>query len=126
MKINFNIILKEFDGTPIPKEITFGKCQRCGFIEGVGQPLGIMTLKGATLQALMTILEDDRNISGEDKVKRSMLANRIYSNPENIDLTVEEISDIKKLIGKVFGPIIVGQCWELLEGKKEGKCQPIS
>jgi len=46
------------------------------------------------------------------------LATRIYANPEELDLTIEEIAKIKQLIGKGYGPLIVGQAWDMLEGNK--------
>jgi len=99
MKINFMQTLKELSGAPI-----------C-----VGEKN--LTLKDAACNVLSAAFSDEQ-ISGEEKAKRGLLAFRIYVNQE-IDLTVEELGLIKKLIGKGYGPIVVAQAWDMLEGKKE-------
>lgn len=74
-------------------------------------------LKDATIEALLAPEDNPReNTPAEEKVKRYLLATRIYADPEGIDLTVEEIAKIKGLIGKSYGPLIVAQAWEMLEG----------
>lgn len=71
-------------------------------------------LKDAAIEALL-IPEDGQ--TGEEKAKRYLMATRIYANPENVDLTIEEIAKIKQVIGKCYGALVVGQAWEMLEGK---------
>ena len=95
MKINFTAELKTLGG------------------ESLQPPT---TLKEVAVNALLAMLEDERHISGEDKAKRWLLATRIYSNPEGVDLAVEEVALIKNLIGKAYLPLIVGQAWQMLEG----------
>lgn len=99
MKINFEQVLKELDGKIIQ-------------IPGEGVDL---TLKIVASRSLSMIFNDEQ-ISGEEKAKRGLLAFRIYANSD-IDLTVEEVALVKKLIGKAYGPLIVTQAWEMLEGK---------
>lgn len=100
MKINFNQEIKTIEG----ESIAYGK-------------LTITTLKDVTLQALLAVLQDEQNLGGEEKAKRWLLAMRIYSNQEDIDLMAEDVVIIKRLIGKAYGPLFVGQAWEMLEGK---------
>jgi hypothetical protein len=102
MQINFLQELKTLDGKSIP----------------MGDRK-MITLKDISLDALQTIFDDERTLSGEDKVKRWALATRIYANPEKIDLQSEETALIKKLIAKSFGPLIVGQAWSMLDPKTE-------
>jgi hypothetical protein len=73
------------------------------------------SLMDISLDALLTPMQDDQNLSGEEKAKRYVLATRIYSNPAEIDVTVEEVSTLKKLIGKLFGALVVGQAYQMLE-----------
>ena len=102
MKIDFTTPIQTLDGKPI--------------LNNPGnQPA---TLKTITTDALLASFEDEKNITGEEKLKRYLLATRIYANPQNIDLTVEETALIKKLIGKGFGPLIVGQAYEIIESKQ--------
>ena len=96
MKINFNQPIKNITGEDIKD----------------------LTLKTVSVEALLATFDDERSLSGEEKAKRYLLATRIYANPEDIDLTVEEIAKIKQLIGKGYGPLVVGQAWEILEGRE--------
>jgi hypothetical protein len=73
------------------------------------------TLKGVTIDALLVAYQDEQNLSGEDKVKRFALASKINKGTDEV--TVEEISLIKKLIGKAYSALVVGQAWDILEGK---------
>jgi len=67
----------------------------------------------------LATFEDERSLSGEEKVKRFVLATRIESNSNDMDFKVEDVAKIKQLIGKGYGPLVVGQAWEMLEGKLE-------
>ena len=33
-----------------------------------------------------------------------------------VDLTIEEAAEIKKLVGKAYGPVVVGRVYEIFEG----------
>ncbi len=118
MKINFNQTLKKLDGSPIPR-IERKACPQCGFRFAEDFILEKeTTLKYIVLEALQMIFNDEQGLSGEEKVKRWLLAVRIEATSEiDLDLTVEEIALIKRLVGKAYGPLIVGQTWEMLEGK---------
>lgn len=97
MKINFNQTIKQL-----------GKDEPL-FKPNSKEPF---SLKDAAIEALLV---PEENQAGEEKVKRYLIATRIYANPDGVDFTVEEIATIKKVIGKGYGPLIVGQTWELLE-----------
>lgn len=102
MIINFEQLLKRIDGTDL--ELEGGKSG---------------TLKHFAIEALQFVWPDERDLDPNKKCARWLLATRIYANPSKIDLTVEEIAEIKKLIGKAYGPLVVGQAWEMLEGKSD-------
>ncbi len=99
MKINFNQSLKQLgkDDPLLKSNSTEPFC-----------------LKDAAIEAL---LMPEENLSGEEKAKRYLMATRIYANPDGPDFTVEELATIKKVIGRGYGPLVVGQVWEMLEGK---------
>jgi len=115
MKINFEVVLKRLNSDPLPEQSDVQQCSNCGFQGGVRIESGKRTLKSVAVEALQLSFADEQQISGEEKAKRWVLATRIYANPENIDLKTEEISIIKKLIGKAYGPLIVGQAWKILD-----------
>lgn len=115
MKINFEVVLKRLNGDPLPEQSDVQQCPNCGFKDGVRIEFGKRTLKSVAVEALQLSFADEQQISGEEKVKRWVLATRIYANPENIDLTVGEIDLVKKLVGKAYGPLVVGQAWKILD-----------
>jgi hypothetical protein len=83
-------------------------------IQADGKPF---TLKEACYQALFAVFQDEQNLAGEEKFKRYGLYQKIKASTDPADLSAEEIALLKKLIGKAYGALIVGQCWNWLEGK---------
>lgn len=81
-------------------------------------PIIDMTLKIASVRALTSILQDER-ATGEEKFKRNELARLIHNSNDFAETTVEDAATIKRMIGAVFGPIVVGASWPKLDGKKE-------
>ena len=72
-----------------------------------------VTLRSVCCTALTATIPDEK-ISGMDKVGRFTLAQRIFS-AESPDLTVEEISLIKRLLDSTYATVIVGPAWLLLD-----------
>ena len=67
---------------------------------------------------------NDEKIGGDVKFKRHQIAARIYGK-QYAELTIEEIALIKELIGKAYGPAVVGPAFNLLEGTDhESKPRP--
>lgn len=98
MNIDFSIPLYDMDNKPIN--------------EAPDKPL---LLDKVCVNALLSDTPDEK-ISGEAKLVRFKLAKRIYGASE-IDITAEEIVLIKDRVGKQYLALIVGQVFELLEGK---------
>lgn len=96
MNRNFDLQFSTFDGTPIDHEGS------------------VFTLKRASVNALLTPFDDERNLPGEKKLERYKLASRIYAGG-NIDVTAEEISLLKDLLSKAYSALIVGQAYIALE-----------
>ncbi len=113
MKVNFNYIFKNLDGSIVPKQ-TKKKVEKDGkmVIETVEEDL---TLKSVCTDALLNQQQDDK-MSGDDKVKHFNLAEIVYAGGE-IDLKSEQIALLKELIGKRYFPLIVGPAFKVLEGK---------
>lgn len=57
-------------------------------------------------------------LSGEEKYKRYQLANKIDVDGE-VDLTIDELSTIKSLVGAGFSVYVVGSIWDILEGSND-------
>lgn len=99
MKRDFSAVLT-FAGKPVTekvdgKEVTF-------------------TLGGVAVSALLMLRQDESNISGEEKFKRYKVAERLTAGGI-IEVSVEELALLKKLIGSLYQPIVVGAAFDLLE-----------
>ena len=79
-----------------------------------GEPV---ILRDVATNALLAVFQDEQNLSGEEKLKRWELAVKIRRAVDPCEISVEEVSLVKKLIGKAYAPVISGQAWHMLEGK---------
>jgi hypothetical protein len=99
LMIDFTVALNDLDGVAIS--------------DG-GEAKATFTLGSAAVRALVIPYEDERNLSPEEKFKRGELAARIHG-ATTLSLRAEEITLLKKLIGKAYGPLIVFRAWPLLD-----------
>lgn len=76
------------------------------------------TKKNVTLGmiSIEALLQDDKDATGQQKLDRFLLAQRINSASEdpNIEVTPEEAASLKELIARGYPPLICGQAWLLL------------
>lgn len=112
MKIDFNQGLSRLDGSPL--EMVTETCPTCGR----PREATVATLRGICTNALVAQFQDERNLSGEDKVKRYDLALKI-TNEDVLDLPHDDLALIQKLVAKMYGPLFVGQVWAMLDPKEE-------
>ena len=107
--IDFAQPILGLDGSPLPNAV------------GKAAPL---TLEQIAEDALLANYADEqgagpttRPISGDEKVKRYALALKIHDAPNKADvaLTIDEAKLLKDLIGKAYGPAVVGPAWHMLE-----------
>jgi hypothetical protein len=84
-------------------------------IQSAGCPL---TLKRASVDALMMPFDDEKHISGEEKLKRYQLAVRINLGGD-VELKAGEVSLLKLVIGKAYTPLVVGPAYIALEKDAE-------
>lgn len=99
MKIDFSKELIGYDGEPLKE----------------GER--VITLAMVCCNALMNQTEEDTKLPGEEKLRRFDLATVVYASKEPADLKVEDIVLLKTQVGKLYGPLVVGPVWKLLEGK---------
>ena len=76
-----------------------------------------LTLSNVACNALFANPEEEK-IDGVEKLKRYELAIRIIKSPKN-DLSIEEVAKIKELVAKIYGTIIVGVVYGMIEGKSK-------
>lgn len=96
MKVDFSQILKSLDGASFQENDT---------------PVTLATLCCA---ALMYNYPDDGRLSGEEKFKRYEVASKIYGKSE-VDVTADEITRLKGVIGKFYGANLVGPAFVALD-----------
>lgn len=72
-------------------------------------------LKDICSNALLTPVQEDKE---KEKLQKWDLFKKIRDtdNAGVIEVTAEELTVIKRSIGQLFTPLIVGQCFDLLEG----------
>jgi len=115
MKRNIAIQLVDVDGVPMRFPATSG--QDGG--QDADRPLRLYDVARA---ALLAQFPDEQNLDGEQKYQRYRLVSRMakaMANGGAVDLTAEEIALLKKLIGKGYGPGVVGPAFEALESDAE-------
>lgn len=84
--------------------------------EAIKQGEEEVTLRLLCQQALLANYESERSADGQEKYKRWELATKIKK--DVVNLSAEEVTKIKDLIGKAFAPSVVGPVYDILEGTK--------
>jgi len=95
--IDFSQVMKDLDG----KAIRDGEAE--------------LTLRSVTVNALMTLLPDERSLGGEEKARRYTLGMKIHKAKEPLELKAEQVTLVKKCVGGVYTPLVVGQAFHLLD-----------
>lgn len=94
MKIDINKSLTNIDDQPL---LDNGK---------------VVTLREVCVQAVLTPSQKDTQ---EEKWNKYDIYKKIKSSDAFVELTVEEISIIKKASGEIHPPLLMGQLFDLLE-----------
>ena len=102
MKIDLTILIKGLNGKPIEND-----------------DKSSMTFADAFKTALLTYIEEDKDISADDKLKNWELAKLIDKNAKgSVELKTEQVVRIKERIHKVFlSPIVYGNVCDVIEKK---------
>ena len=109
MKISVTQQLKELDGTLMVTGRQI--CPTCGQVVGKSEP---MTVRLAATRALTAQFRDEQDLTGEQKFPRFHLALKITDEDEP-DLAAEDIATIKKLVGKMYGSLVMGRVWMIID-----------
>jgi len=118
MLINFTQNLLDVDGNPVPE--LFERIQEDGSTKRERRNLTLRSVAVAALNANFQDEAQQKNHVELSKIKfeRGELAFKIYNN-DTLDLESEQISEIKKLVGRIFSPVIVWRAYKMLEGKTQ-------
>lgn len=98
MKIRIKEFINDLDGTPITK----------------GEKA--LDLAHFAINAILSVQEKSKD-GAEEKLKKWDLAKKIQKADGETEFTVEEVSLIKKSLADMYGPLIYGQCHDIIENK---------
>ena len=73
-----------------------------------------VTLASVSCTALMASFPDEQNLDAKAKVRRFHLAEAAVDGGVQ-DLETEDVTELKKVLGKAFGPLVVGRAFEIIE-----------
>jgi len=77
----------------------------------------VITFK--SIATLVLVQAPDK--TGEEKYKTFALAVKIESGAnENVELDVDEVSRLKRLVGELMPPVVVGRMFDILDQKSAG------
>lgn len=75
-----------------------------------------VSAKAVVVTALLAAFSDEAGLSVAEKVQRFALAVRLQNASAEVDVSLEDLVLIKKLVGKAYSPLIVGRVYEILPG----------
>jgi hypothetical protein len=79
-----------------------------------------LTLGSVICAATINQTPDEKDMKASDKVRLFQLAERAVVGGEQ-DFTLEDAAFVKERIGRMFGPLVVGRAYKLLEGETDAK-----
>lgn len=109
MAIDFTKALHDLDGKPMRDEIAMA---------ANGETHIGLTLGRAAAHALSASFEDERNLPGEQKFERGLLACKVRDDVA-AELKSEQVALIKKVIAKLYGPLVVYRAYPLLDPQEK-------
>ena len=98
MKVKINQKLMGSDGAPLEKE--------------KGQAI---TFKDIAIHSILSPVQGDDEKKKWDKYE---IYRKLKDAKDDVELKAEEITILKSAIGKLQPPLVMGQCWEIIEGIK--------
>lgn len=115
MAVDLNAALMDENGAPAKVCLDFETATKCKDGREIAVTLGL-----AVRKALNTPLQEEQNLPniGDIRFHRGDIAQSMVGATE-IALKAEDVADIKKLVGKVYPPVIVFQIWSLLDPPKK-------
>ena len=78
-----------------------------------------MTNTGLNSNLINALLAEFPNeqVEPDEKYKKYLLFQKFHNANGTIDLESEEVSLVKSRIGKAYGTLVMGQAYDMLEGK---------
>jgi len=113
MRIDFDRALTTLDGEALKYAVE--ACSACGRPREERS----RTLRNACVDGLMATSPQDQAITGEEKVRRYQLAVRIHEGGV-VEVSPEDVVLVRERVALLFGSIVVGQVWPMLESGAAG------
>jgi hypothetical protein len=114
MKYNLTGIIKQLNGEPFQESIVTEENGKT-----VKKLSGIpLTFKKAFLLTLENYYPGDEQQPFTKLYTRYDISKRIISKPAEVEISVEEITELKEIIRKYWGAIVLGRISDLLENKE--------
>lgn len=104
MKIDFSQPITQLDGSPMVVINSDGSIAS-----------DFSTLAKISVHALNLLMPGDENVAPTKKFERGKLAIAIYDSKEPVELSAEQTSDLKSLIGRSFGSLIIARAFDIIE-----------
>jgi hypothetical protein len=97
MKVKVNNPLKDVEGHPLQ-----------------GEKGKTLTMRDVCINSLLTPVQGD-----DEKLKweKYEIFKKLRDATDEVELKLEELNIVKKAVGKLQPPLLMGQVWEMLEGK---------
>lgn len=107
MTIDMTAVLLDVDDRPIVDQAGIQRIE-----DMAGAPP--LTLGRAVMHALFSAPPEERDVLPEEKWARAALAMQIRDDPA-AELTAEQIAKIKRLLGRLYGGLIIMRAFPLLD-----------
>lgn len=107
MKVDFTKKIVDIEGSPL-----FDETIENGKVKRLNKFLDLRTI------AVRALLSHEEKITGEDKMKRFLLAMKIQ-NIDVLDLKTDEIVLVKKMVNENFSVLVAAQSCLLLENEEK-------
>lgn len=109
MKVNPSAVLVDFDNVSLKEQ----------YAGSDGKALTRdLTLTLVVTAALLHVFKEDDGLSADKKIERFELAKLFHKNKAatELELKPEQASMCKEYVGKMYGSIVIGQVYPLLDG----------
>jgi hypothetical protein len=108
MKLDMMQVITDLDKNPIMAPVA----------EGVRETPEPLTLRMVLVNCLVHPRNDTEKTTGEQKVEKFDLALTMKRAERFVDVTPTQVTMLKTLVNAVYGTIITGQVWEILNTKE--------
>lgn len=116
MKIKVNTPITSLKGDIVDEEVVTARDKSGNPLTTERRPVRVSK---CIIDALMTTYKDDHECSGEVKIQRFEISEKIQNAESSVDLTIDELALVKKYIDKVgFNPLVYKRVIDVIENKE--------